>query len=416
MASNPLTPPDSPGLQDIQKAGRAALSQQIDSDGKGPIPAAPAPPEAPPPEPVAAPAPPAPAPPPTPEAPPPADEAAPASTLNPASFSEDALYSLRQEGWQDGQPITQELINKIAERRTEFGNRLGKRGDAAAPVPEGTPAEPEPVPVEPVEEAPPPVALSEEQIDQHVREAVQQDAEAQTWVRDWNSNEAEINALNEKVGVPGKIIGSIEQDISRAEMRLTLPEIKSDETGITASEIKEEIRELKSLMRELKADRRDKQIENQDLDSRFISRTDQYRGWVRSQVEQQAQVNAFQAQASVEWDAALAKVTERYSLSAEDREELADRARDAGIAIVDRGRGDIPNMEAHIETHAKRMKASQDRHHRQRSAEYAASKTAGIQPAPATAPPEPAPAQAPQEGGLDAVYRRTRASLRQGVG
>jgi hypothetical protein len=112
----------------------------------------------------------------------------------------------------------------------------------------------------------------------------------------------------------------------------------------------------------------------------------------------------------------LATVSQRHGLSPEDRNELEDRARDAGIAILDRGQGEIANLEQHIETYAQRIKASQDRHHRQQSAEYGAIKAGGTQPAPAPAPPEAAPAQAPQLGGLDAIYKRTRAALRQGIG
>ena len=410
MASNPLAPPPAPELKDVQQAGRSALSAALDPNAA--VPAPPAPPEAPPPEPVAAPPEPAPepappAPQPAPEVPPPAEEVAPVPTFDPASFSEEALSSLRQEGWQDGQPITQEVVNKVAERRLEFNNRLGKRGDA----PQAT--EPEPAPVEPAEEVPPPtVALSEEQIDQHVREAVQQDAQAQSWVQDFNANRTEIN---EKTVQSEKV----DRDIAIAEMRLDIPEIKNDETGISAAEIKETIRDLKAQRSELKADIREKKVENQDLDSQFITRTDQYRTHVRSQVEQQAQVNAFQAQASVEWDAALAIVSTRHSLSPEDREELSERARDAGIAILDRGRGEIPNLEAHLERYATRLKATQERHHRQQSATYAATKATGVQPpASAAAPAAPgiAPAQAPQTGSLDDVYKVTKARLRQGLG
>lgn len=410
MASNPLTPPPDTALREVQAAGRAALSQALDSATPA---GTPAPLEAPPPEPVAVPEPvvePAtPAPQPEPGVPPPAEEVAPGPTYDAASFSEDALYSLRQEGWQDDQPITQDLLNKVAERRTEFGNRLGKRGEPGPPA--ATPAA-EPVPTEPAVEAPPPeVALSQEQIQQHTQEAVQQDQEAQGWVEDWKGNTAQIKAMTGK-------ITEFEQNILRGEMRLTLPEIANDETGIAASEIREEIREFKAQSRELKADRRELATANQDLNSLYLEREENVRGYIRGEIETQAQVNAFQAQASTEWDAGISAVSQRHGFSAEDCAELEDRARDAGIAILDRGQGQIPNLEQHIETYAQRMKASQDRHHRQQSAEYGAIKTGGSQqPAPAQAPaPGTAPAQAPHEGGLDAIYKRTRIALRQARG
>lgn len=415
MASNPLAPPPDAGLKDVQSAGRAALSQAISATE--PVPAAPAPPEAPPPEPVAVPPEPAPepappAPQPEPEAPPPAPEAAPVPALDPASFSEDALRALRMEGWQDGQDITQELANKMSERYLEFTNRLGKRGEPGPPAATPTP-EPEPAPVEPAaEEPPPPVALTPEQIDQHVHGALQQDQDIQGWVKDFNTNEAAIGAGEGQ-------LDTIAREIEILGMRLEIPEIRDDTTGVSAAEIHEEIRAKKEQQRDLKLDLRDKRDENKDLSTQFNERSDYYKGYVRSEVDKQARVTALQAEASDEWDAALAEVSQQHGFGPEDRSDLEDRARDAGIAIIDRGQGDIPNLKAHIETFAQRIKASQDRHHRQQSAEYAATKGAGAQPAaPAAASPAPeaAPAQAPSEGGLDALYKLKRAELRRGIG
>lgn len=420
---SPLAPGPSTDLQEAQKAGRSALSQALSGEVAPAVPTAPpaAPPPAPAPEaPSAAPAAPpvteappvaAPTPQPEPAGIPPAEPAAvPTETLiDPATLTDDARRSLEMEGWQQGQPITAELFNRSLERKLEFNNRLGKRGEVLEPEP-------------PEEVAPEPMAVDPNVIAEQVRGAIGQDQEALGWVETWKANTSKLNELGytelgESSG--GGRLAELENALKIAELRLEIPEIKDDSTGIAAADIKQQIRDLSADIRGINADADRLAQKNARLDAQYTQREEYYGAQVREGLEEKHQeslseerITRYTEEMSRAWPESLKRVAEKHGYTPEDTQELDARARDAGYAHLSRGLGAIEDIDAFLEAQAVRLDQTMDRYHRRQSGIYAqqvSGRTPSVQPSPAVAP-----AQQPQaDDSLDSLYRRTRVQLRQ---
>jgi chromosome segregation ATPase len=202
-----------------------------------------------------------------------------------------------------------------------------------------------------------------------------------------------------------------------AKLRLEIPEIRDDSTGIASAEIREEIRSLSSDIRDLKAEGQFLRSENKDLSTRYEQREDQYGYQVRQSLEEQHQeALSKERQArhteeiSREWPNALKRVADKHNYTPEDMQELDDRARDAGYAQLSQGLESIEDIEAFLEAQAVRLDQTMDRYHRRQSGIYAQQVTGRTQPVQPSAP-APAPAQAQADDSLDSLYRRTRATL-----
>jgi hypothetical protein len=320
---------------------------------------------------------PEPTPEPEPEAEPTGDGGAPpeptATVLDPKRLSAAAITALRHEGWKEGEPITDALLQQALEKKLDYNNRLAAqaRGERP-PEPEGeAPGEP----AEPVDPSVLEVELDERMViaaanqalDQspQVRQLVAEHQQAQTQFQQHSTREQELNT-----------------QIARAEVLMGLDEVKSDEYRL--SEERNKLRELRAELREARADKREAQAEITRTSRQYdewhqIVRED-FRKYETNRLRQEKlQQNAealgkhWEQEISVTLDPAIDRAMEQARIPTGDREEFDRQVRltlESEIAASEDGL-EIPQVEKIIGREAKRYAQWVDRHHRAQSAEYA---------------------------------------------
>lgn len=322
-------------------------------------------------------------------------------------------------------------VERALARALGFNNRLSalhetnpelfRSGAVADPHGAPTPGEPrlfeEPPPVTPSLE-PPQVVLDPNEIQAHVTQAVHQDQQSTAYIREWSSNNTQL----EKLGTERTDLMS---RIAYNEHKLKDPDFAPDD--LRRGPVENEIARLQNQLGLIEARESRLQMQQERLAARFDQRQAQIRQYIEGVLFQQAESEAFTAheenlataefhRVQREWPSAIERCIRENNIPPEQVEDFkadavrafeAAMGRDADLVIGD--------MYTFLSPVAKSLVQRLDRYHRVRAGQYGGAAAArAAAPSPVTgpgtpAPPEPSKNTTPEEAIAEATrYMRQR--------